>query len=60
MEKGHKGCTSAGTDVRVDGTVKARVRHAIDRGEGSRSAQRRRTRSTVAREEKWGIDRKKK
>ena len=32
MQKGHRGCTSAGTDARVDGTVRARVRHVIDRG----------------------------
>ena len=35
---GHKGCTSAGTDVRVGSTVKARVRHVIDRGRGAQSA----------------------
>ena len=29
---GHKGCTSAGTDARIGSTVKARVRHVIDRG----------------------------
>ena len=31
---GHKGCTSAGTDARIGSTVKARVRHVIDRGRG--------------------------
>ena len=31
-QRGHKGCTSAGTDACIDGTVKARVRHVIDRG----------------------------
>ena len=36
--KGHKGCTSAGTDACVDGTVRARVRHVIDRGGGAQSA----------------------
>ena len=35
---GHKGCTSAGTDARVGGTVRARVRHVIDRGRGTQSA----------------------
>ena len=35
-QKGHKGCTSAGTDARVGSTVRMRVRHVIDRG---RSAQ---------------------
>ena len=46
--------------MHVGGTVKAKVRHAIDRGGGAQSARRRRTRSTVAKEEKWGkIDRKK-
>ena len=33
----HKGCTSAGTDAHVGSTVKARVRHVIDRGEGAQS-----------------------
>ena len=32
MQKGHRGCTSAGTDACIDGTVKVRVRHVIDRG----------------------------
>ena len=32
MQRGHKGCTSTGTDVRADGTVKVRVGHVIDRG----------------------------
>ena len=36
---GHKGCTSAGTDVRVGGTVRARVRRVIDRGGGVHSLQ---------------------
>ena len=31
-QRGHKGCTSAGTDARIDGTVKARVGRVIDRG----------------------------
>ena len=31
---GHKGCTSAGTDARIGSSVKARVRHVIDRGRG--------------------------
>ena len=31
---GHNGCASAGTDARVNSTVKARVRRVIDRGEG--------------------------
>ena len=30
---GHKGCASTGTDAHIDGTVKVRVRHVIDRGE---------------------------
>jgi hypothetical protein len=30
----HRGCTSAGTDARVCSTVRARVRHVIDRGGG--------------------------
>ena len=29
---GHKGCISTGTDARVGGTMKVRVRHVIDRG----------------------------
>ena len=33
----HKGCTSAGTGTHVDGTVKARVRHVVDRGGGAQS-----------------------
>ena len=33
----HKGCTSAGTDARVNSTVKARVRRGIGRGRGARS-----------------------
>ena len=33
-QRGHKGCTSAGTDARVGSTVEARVRHVIDRGGG--------------------------
>ena len=28
----HKGCTSVGTDARISSTVKARVKHVIDRG----------------------------
>ena len=31
---GHKGCASTGTDAHVDGTVKVRERHVIDRGAG--------------------------
>ena len=34
----HKGGTSAGVDARVGSTVKARVKHVIDRGEGTQSA----------------------
>ena len=34
----HKGCTSAGTDARVDGTERAMIRHVIDRGGGAQSA----------------------
>ena len=30
----HKGCTSAGTDARICGTVRARVKHVIDKGRG--------------------------
>ena len=30
-QRGHKGCTSTGTDAHVDDTVKVRVRHVIDR-----------------------------
>ena len=33
-QRGHKGCTSASTDARVDGTVRARVRHVIDKKGG--------------------------
>ena len=29
---GHKGCTSVGTDARVGGTVRVRIKHVIDRG----------------------------
>ena len=32
MQRGHRGCTLAGTDAHVDGIVKARLRHVIDRG----------------------------
>ena len=35
---GHNRCTSAGTDARVGGTVRMRVRHVIDRGRGAPSA----------------------
>ena len=35
----HKGCTSAGTDAHVGSTVKARVRHVIDRGKGAHGPQ---------------------
>ena len=35
---GHKGGTSAGTDVRVSSAVKARIRPVIDRGENAQSA----------------------
>ena len=34
----HKGGTSIGVDARVGSTVKARVKHVIDRGEGAQSA----------------------
>ena len=34
---GHEGCTSTGTDARVGGTVRARVRHVISRGGGAKS-----------------------
>ena len=37
-QEGHKGCTSAGADARVNGTVGARVRHVIDRRGGAQSA----------------------
>ena len=37
-QRGHKGCTSAGTDACVGGTVRVRVRHVIDRGGGAQSA----------------------
>ena len=37
-QKGHKGCSSAGTDACVGSTVRARIRHVIDRGEGTQSA----------------------
>ena len=37
-QRGHKGCTSAGTDARVGSTVRVRVRHVIDRGGGAQSA----------------------
>ena len=30
----HKGCALVGTDARISGTVKVRVRHVIDRGRG--------------------------
>ena len=30
MEKGHKGCTSAGTDACIGGTVGVRIGHVID------------------------------
>ena len=33
MQRGHNGCASTGTDAHIDGTVKVRVRHVIDRGE---------------------------
>ena len=37
--RGTEGCTSAGTDARVEGTVEARVKHVIDRGgSGAQSA----------------------
>ena len=38
----HRGCTSAGTDARICSTVRARVRHVIDRREGAQSARQRR------------------
>ena len=37
-QRGYKGCTSAGTDACVGGTVKGRVGHVIDRGGGAQSA----------------------
>ena len=37
--RGHKECTSTGTDARIDGMVKVRVRHIIDRGGGGEGAQ---------------------
>ena len=37
-QRGHRGCTSTGTDARVGSAVGARVRHVIDRGEGAQSA----------------------
>ena len=37
-QRGHKGCTSAGTDARVGSTVRVRVRHVIDKGGGAQSA----------------------
>ena len=33
----HKGCTSVGTDARICSTVRARVKHVIDRGGGAQS-----------------------
>ena len=33
-QRGHKGCTSASTDACIDGTVRVRVRHVIDREGG--------------------------
>ena len=30
----HRGCASAGTDARVNGTVAVKVKHVIDRGRG--------------------------
>ena len=37
-QRGHGGCISADTGARIGGTVGARVRHVIDRGEGAQSA----------------------
>ena len=31
-QRGHRGCTSTGTEARANGTVRVRVRHVIDRG----------------------------
>ena len=33
-QRGHRGCTSAGTDACVDGTVRVRIGHVVDRGGG--------------------------
>ena len=32
-QRGHKGCASTGTDAHINGTVGARVKHVITRGE---------------------------
>ena len=37
-QRGHRGCTSAGTDACIGSMVGAWVRHVIDRGEGAQSA----------------------
>ena len=33
-QRGHKGCTSAGTDMYISNMIRARVRHGIDGGAG--------------------------
>ena len=38
MQRGHKRCISTGTDARIGGTVKVRVKHVIDRGRRVQSA----------------------
>ena len=55
----HRGCTSTGTDAHVGRTIRARVRHVIDKGEGAQSARHHRergrsVRNTVRREERGG------
>ena len=36
-QRGTKGGTSAGVDARISSTVRARIKHVIDRGEGAQS-----------------------
>jgi hypothetical protein len=35
-QEGHRGCATAGTDARIDGIVRVRVKHVIDRGKRRR------------------------
>ena len=39
VSEGHKRCTSAGTDARIGGTIRVRVRCVIDRGGEGHSLQ---------------------
>ena len=60
-QRGHGGCTSAGTDTQIGGTVRARVRHVRDRGGGGAQSTRCRVKGRVSVQlGEGGIDRREK